>query len=42
VVIELTREKHLAAIITCESEEQLGLSKGAALCSLIKASHVIL
>lgn len=42
VVIELEGDKHVAAIITSESEEQLGLRNGIALCALIKASHVIL
>ncbi len=42
VIIELEGNKHIAAIITSESEEQLGLGKGKALCALIKASHVIL
>ena len=42
VVIELAGGKHIAAIITRESEESLGLSKGAPLCALIKASHVII
>lgn len=42
VVIELEGDKHIAAIITRDSEEQLGLRKGGALCALIKASHVII
>ncbi len=42
VVIELEGGKHIAAIITKESEEQLGLRKGNALCALIKASHIII
>lgn len=42
VVIELEGDKHIASIITSESEEQIGLRKGGALCALIKASHVII
>ncbi len=42
VIIELEGDKHIAAIITSESEAQLGLRNGMALCALIKASHVIL
>jgi molybdate transport system regulatory protein len=42
VVISLEGDKHITATITRESEEQLGLRKGGALCALIKASHVIL
>jgi len=42
VVIEMEGDKHIAAIVTRESEEALELRKGMALCALIKASHVIL
>ncbi len=42
VVIELEGGKHIAAIITSDSEEQLDLRNGMALCALIKASQVIL
>lgn len=42
VVIEMEGDKHIAAIVTKESEQALGLRKGMALCALIKASHVIL
>jgi molybdate transport system regulatory protein len=42
VLIQMEGDKHIAAIITHESEQQLGLRKGQALCALIKASHVIL
>jgi molybdate transport system regulatory protein len=42
VVIEMEGDKHIAAIVTRDSEQQLGLRKGMALCALIKSSHVIL
>ena len=42
VIIELEGEKHIAATITNDSEEQLGIHEGEAMCALIKSSHVIL
>jgi molybdate transport system regulatory protein len=42
VIIELEGEKHLAATITNDSEERLGINQGEAMCALIKSSHVIL
>ncbi|BBP04299.1 TOBE domain-containing protein [Sulfuriferula plumbiphila] len=42
VVIELDGGKHVAAIITNESIQSLGLKEGVRACALIKASHIIL
>jgi len=42
VVIGLKGGKSVAAIVTQESVERLGLHEGAPACALIKASHVIL
>jgi molybdate transport system regulatory protein len=42
VIIELEGEKHIAATITCDSEDQLGIREGETMCALIKSSHLIL
>lgn len=42
VVITLDSDKHIAAVISRESEQQLGLHEGDLMCALIKASNVIL
>ncbi len=42
VVIELPGGKLLAAIVTNDSIQSLGLTVGARACALIKASHIIL
>lgn len=42
VVIELESGKTIAAVMTKESLENLGLKEGARACALIKASHIIL
>lgn len=42
VIIELAGGKFVAAVITNDSVESLGLKNGTKACALIKASHVIL
>ena len=42
VVIELPGGKSIAAVVTNESIQSMGLKEGASSCALIKASHVIL
>ncbi len=42
VIVELTGGKTVAAIITNDSIESLGLKIGVRACALIKASHIIL
>lgn len=42
IVLELDGDKHIAATITRDSEAQLDIRKGNALCALINASHVII
>ena len=42
VVIELPGGKSIAAIVTHESVNSLGLRVGVSACALIKASHIIL
>ncbi len=42
VIIKLDGEKHIAAIISRESEQQLDLQVNDPMCALIKASHLIL
>ncbi|MHB1512652.1 MAG: TOBE domain-containing protein [Acidiferrobacter sp.] len=42
IVIELESGKTIAAVMTKESLENLGLEEGMGACALIKASHIIL
>jgi molybdate transport system regulatory protein len=42
VVIDLPGGKSVAAIVTNESIQSLGLKVGVRACALIKASHIIL
>jgi len=42
VIIELPGGKSVAAIVTRESMQNLGIKKGVRACALIKASHIIL
>ena len=42
VIIELAGGKTVAAVVTNDSIQSLGLAKGVKACALIKASHVIL
>jgi molybdate transport system regulatory protein len=41
VVIDLAGGKQVVAIITSESADNLKIKKGARVCALIKAAHVI-
>lgn len=42
IVLDIGGGKHLSAVITKESAEELGLATGQTILALIKASHVIL